>query len=222
MHSHIEYINKRMLRVFMNGLFTVLFLSGCDDKQQDVSTSISSEQAHIRNAQCYAPPKVPANIQNGTYPFWSSNSARNNIQNLQNKISEIEKSQDKTLVYYSLAIIIQADKTTEIVSKETFIPQEALLQVAALNSLIAKAQECYKAAPSSDNASLIRYSFLLDSASQYSNLVAERIQRQQSHVAYSEGEKAQMGGMTEWMVKGSAGRVIRAYNRVVSSFNDLS
>ncbi|WMY74452.1 DUF3829 domain-containing protein [Buttiauxella selenatireducens] len=222
MYSYREYINKKMLRVLMSGLLTALFLSGCDETQQDVSASASSEQAHIRNAQCYALPKAPVNIQNGSYPFWSDHSAGSNIQNLQSTLSDIEKSQDKTLVYYSLAIIIQADKATEIVSKETFTPQEAKLQVTALNSLIAEAKECYKATPPSDNASLIRYSFLLDSANQYSNLVAERIQRQQSHVAYSEGEKAQIGSMSEWMVKGSAGRVIRAYNKVVSSFNDLS
>ncbi|MGB7803494.1 DUF3829 domain-containing protein [Buttiauxella sp.] len=206
----------------MSGLFSVCLLSGCEDAQQDASASATPTQAHPKNAQCYTSPKIPVNIQYGSYPYWGDNPTENNIHNHQTELSEIEKSQDKTLVYYSLAIIIQADKATEMVSKETFIPQEAQLEVTALNSLIAQAQECYKAAPPSNNASLIRYSFLLDSANQYSKFVAERIQRQQNKVAYSEGEKAQIGGMTEWMVKGSAGRVIRAYNRVVSSFNELS
>lgn len=206
----------------MSGLFTVLFLSGCDDTPQEVSGSVAPLQAPTRNAQCYAPPKIPANIQYGSYPFWDDNSDESNIIDSQRILSEIEKNQDKNLDYYSLAIIIQTDKTTKMVSKETFTPQEAQLQVAELNSLIAAAQECYKAVPPSNTVSLIRYNFLFDSADQYSKVVAERIQRQEQNEPYNKSEKALVGGVTEWMVKGSAGRVIRAYNKVVSSFNELS
>lgn len=223
MHLYMECINKKITTTIMGSLFSVLFLSGCEDAPQEVPpVSPPPTQAHTHNAPCYIAPKIPVNIQYGSYPYWGENLAEDNIKHYQSNLSEIEKSQNKTLVYYSLAVIIQTDKVTQMVSKETFAPQEAQIEVDALNLLIVQAQECYKAAPLVNNENLIRYNFLIDSAEQNSRIVEERIQRLRDNVSYTEGEKAQIGGVTEWMVKGSPGKVIRAYNNVVRDFNGLN
>ncbi|AYN28320.1 putative lipoprotein [Buttiauxella ferragutiae ATCC 51602] len=221
MYLRKECFHKKTSKILISTIFAGLLISGCDDKQPKASESASAEQADTRHALCSDLPKIPGTIQNGDFPYWSDNLAESDIKNYLNTLSDIEKNQGKTLIYYSLALIIHASKATQIVSKDTFIPEEAQLQLVQLNSLISAAQECYKAAPSSNNSSLIRYSFLLDAADQYDKLLAERIQRHQNSVPYTEGEKGQIGGVTEWMVKGSVGRVTRSYNNVVSSFNEL-
>lgn len=213
------FIRKDALPAVFSALFLVLSLSGCDDKSPTVDLFATAPQT--TNGPCQREPEFIIDQNNGRYPLWPQSDGAENINYRTNELAKIEKDQGKTLKYYSLAIVIQANKTTQLLSEESFIPQEAQLQATALYSLIAAAQECYKAAPPSSSTQLTRYSFMLDAANEYSRFVEERIQRHWDKTPYSQSEKTQIGGMSEWMVKGSAGKVIRAYNKVIDDFNQL-
>lgn len=217
-----ECINKEVSRIIMIAILPVILLTGCDDEAQppvpmlaDMATATTPPSA------CQKASVLTENKNRENYPFWSKNAETENNKTQTNELANIEKDQGRTLKYYSLAMIIQADKTTQLVTQDDFIPQEAQLQITAFDALISSAQECYKAAPPANNADLVRYSFLLDSAMQYSAYVDERIQRQWNNDSYSESEQAQIGSQSEWMVRGSAGKVIRVHNKVVHDFNGL-
>lgn len=222
MYFFKECINKKVSRIIMIAILPAILLSGCDDKTSPPASMLSDTTATTAPpSACQKAITTTENKSSENYPVWSKNVETDNNKTHINELANIEKDQGRTLKYYSLALVIQADKTTQAVAEENFIPQEAQLQVTALDSLIASAQECYKAAPSSNNANLIRYSFLLDSTMQYSADVEERIHRQWNNDHYNESEQAQIGSQSEWMVKGSAGKVIRMHNRVVHDFNGL-
>lgn len=222
MYLLTECINKEASRIIMITILPVILLSGCEDKAQPpVPMLADMTAATTPPSACQKALSLTENKRRENYPFWSETAAVDNNKAHINELANIEKNQGENLEYYSLAIAIQVDKTTHVVAEESFIPQEAQLQMTALDSLISSAQECYKAAPPANNADLIRYSFLLDSATQYRAYVEERIQRQWNNDSYNESEQAQIGSQSEWMVRGSAGKVIRVHNKVVHDFNGL-
>jgi hypothetical protein len=49
----------------------------------------------------------------------------------------------------------------------------------------------------------------------------ELYRRARDSVPYSRGERMNMGGSGEWMVNGSPGKLLRAYNRVVDQYNSM-
>lgn len=212
-------ISMHIYRVIIIAFFPAILISGCDGAKTPSTPSPATAVAIPACKQVLRPASDKNPMR---FSSWQNESARNNIEPDTNELANIEKDQGKTLKYYSLAIVIQIDQTTKQLAKESFIPQEAQLQATALDSLISSAQACYKAAPPSDNARLIRYSFMLDSATEYSKVVEERIQRHWDNIPYNEGEQNQIGGLSEWMVKGSAGKVIRSRNKVISDFNQLN
>jgi len=213
-----ECISKYIYRVIIIAIFPVILISGCDGAK---TSSPPSPATAVEIPVCKQALRLASDKNHVRFSSWQKESTRDNNQSYTNELANIETDQGKTLKYYSLAIVIQIDKTTKQLAEESFIPQEAQLQTTVLDSLIASAQECYAAAPPSDNARLIRYSFMLDSTTEYSKFVKERIQRHRSHIPYNEGEQNQIGGLSEWMVKGSAGKVIRSRNKVISDFNQL-
>lgn len=213
-----ECISKHIYRIIIMAIFPVILISGCDGAK---TSGPPSPATAVEIPVCKQALRLASDKNPMRFSSWQKESTRDNNQSYTNELANIETDQGKTLKYYSLAIVIQIDKTTKQLAEESFIPQEAQLQATALDSLIASAQECYKAAPPADNARLIRYSFMLDSATEYSKVVEERIKRHWDNVPYNPGEQNQIGGLSEWMVKGSAGKVIRSRNKVISDFNQL-
>ncbi|OTA16413.1 hypothetical protein Xvie_01867 [Xenorhabdus vietnamensis] len=136
-------------------------------------------------------------------------------------LQQMEKEGELTLEYYSLAIIFEAKKIKQMVEAENFDAAKVLAMVAALQNKAESTLPLIEELKKSGDLSYIGYESFLRQVDAYAKAAKERIRRVRDKVPYTSGEKMNLGGMGEWMVNGSPGKLLKAYNSLIDEFNRM-
>ncbi|MDC9592548.1 YiiG family protein [Xenorhabdus sp. IM139775] len=136
-------------------------------------------------------------------------------------LQQMEKEGNLTLEYYSLTIIFEAKKIKKMVKSKDFDAVNALAMVAELQNKAESMLPLIAELKESRDLSYMGYESFLRNTDEYAKAAKERIRRIRDKVPYTSGEKMSMGGMGEWMVDGSPGKLLKAYNTLIDEFNRI-
>ncbi|WP_407657927.1 MULTISPECIES: YiiG family protein [Limnobaculum] len=152
---------------------------------------------------------------------FSQSISKINNERQQARLDKMEKEEGKSLNYYSLGIMLDAQTINGMIEEESFETEKPLALVSELQSKIENARPLIEEQKKANNMSYMSYESLLRQADSYAKAAKERIRRVRDKEPYSTGEKMNLGTSGEWMVNGSVGKLIKEYNSLVGDYNRL-
>lgn len=140
-----------------------------------------------------------------------------NTKRQQAQLKEVEASEGRKLTYWRLLTMLQAKQLVNILAEESFDVEKA----GALLAEYEKAADELDAYAKANESELpMTYSsFMPRTVEAFRVAAKERFRRVRDKTPYSTGERMNMGGAGEWMVSGSPGKLVRAYNELVDASN---
>lgn len=131
-------------------------------------------------------------------------------------LNAIEQSEGKSVNYYKLAIMIDAEKVDSIIKEDTFDPETAMKQLNVLEKLTEELKVKDKAQP---DISMGRF---ISSVEGYQLNAKKYIRRIRDKEPYSEQEQKWIADANAgWMVEGSYPSALKSYNEMVDDYNRL-
>lgn len=131
-------------------------------------------------------------------------------------LNAIEQSEGKSVNYYKLAIMIDAQKVDSIIKEDKFDPETAMKQLNALEKITEELKAKNKAQPNISMGSFI------SSVEDYQLNAKKYIRRIRDKEPYSEQEREWIADANAgWMVEGSYPAALKSYNEMVDDYNRL-
>ncbi|WP_394824105.1 YiiG family protein [Pendulispora albinea] len=146
-----------------------------------------------------------------------------NRQVKERTLAKLEKTEGKKLAYWRSYTMLVAEDVVKLGDSHP-------LDKVDLPKLTAKIDEYEKAVNELNNYigahkdeadKFMMITALASEAKSFLVAAKELMRRVRDKVPYSSGEKMHLGGSSEWMVEGSPGKLVKAYNSLVSRSNSI-
>lgn len=156
--------------------------------------------------------------------FTAASEAFSEVLNVENdkaltaQLARIEKEEGRKIRYWSMALMLEAKRLADIVIREDFPVDVAAKRLESFEKVADEANTYIKA----NQTSPTFWMSMEGDVEDFRKAAKERLRRVRDKTPYSSGEQMHLnspGG--SWMVDGSPGKLVRAYNDLVSSSNRL-
>ncbi|MDR1888316.1 MAG: YiiG family protein [Zoogloeaceae bacterium] len=133
-------------------------------------------------------------------------------------LARIEKTEGRKINYWNMSMMLQAKQVVDIMSNEDFPIDAAATRLESFEKV---ADETSAYARANKEELPILWSQLEKAAEDFRKAAKERLRRVRDKVPYTRGEQMNLSGSSSWMVNGSEGRLIWAYNGLVDGSNRI-
>lgn len=140
-----------------------------------------------------------------------------NDKRLEAKMQRLEKEDGRKLPYLHMATMHEAKQLFRLISKENFSADEAAVRMAAYEKITDELLAVVKS--QTHDPSAFKLDRFIDATESFRKAAKERVRRVRDQVPYSTGERAILNAGSDWMVEGSPGKVLKAYNELVERSN---
>jgi hypothetical protein len=134
------------------------------------------------------------------------------------QLAEIEKTEGRKSNYWRMSLMMQARRLVDVISDEDFPVDVATARLESFEKVADEAGAYAKA----HEDELSQLGSMIDmemSVEDFRKASKERLRRIRDKEPYTRGEQMNLGGSSSWMVRGSQGKVIWAYNKLVDASN---
>ena len=134
------------------------------------------------------------------------------------QLADIEKTQGRKLPYFQVALMNKAKHLTNAIESEKFDAAKAADLLGTFEKITDEAVAYAKANQGELTSS---WSGFERATEDLRKAAKERVRRVRDNTPYTEGEKMMLTPSSGWMVDGSVGKLIKAYNALVTASNSM-
>lgn len=143
-----------------------------------------------------------------------------NDKRLEAQMRRLEKEDGRKLPFLQMATMHEAKQLIRLISKDSFAAEEAGNHLATYEKITDELLAALKT-PQSDAVASSNWGRFADASEDFRKAAKERVRRVRDQVPYSTGEQAILKPGSDWMVEGSPGKTLKAYNELVDRSNSL-
>ncbi|MFV0678711.1 YiiG family protein [Ottowia sp.] len=134
------------------------------------------------------------------------------------ELARVEQTEGRKLRYWHMATMADAKHLVHILDKASFNMEDATAKLAAYEKT---ADELVAYAKAHEDERPMMWSSVDQHLETFRVAAKERLRRVRDKTPYNSGERMIVGTDGEWMVKGSPGKLVHAYNDLIKSSNSL-
>ena len=177
------------------------------------------DDAFAKGQQLHAPLMAAFQSFSQASDVFSQALDKENDALLRTHLAQIEKEQGRNTAYYSIALLDNAKGLAVALQSDAPDNDKLAAGIAAYSQMI---DDAAKDTAQEQNKP-ITWSIFENSATEFLKAAKERQRRLRDKTPYSAGEQSLLaaGPNSEWMVEGTPGKVMKAYNDLVDASNRL-
>ena len=149
----------------------------------------------------------------------SSGIEAENDKRLEAEMRRLEKADGRKLPFLHMATMHEAKLLIRLISEDTFPAEEAGKRLLAYEQITDELLAALKT-PRSDPIADSNWRRFADASEGFRKAAKERVRRIRDQVPYSTGEQMMLKPGSDWMVDGSPGKALKAYNELVERSNN--
>ncbi len=142
-----------------------------------------------------------------------------NDKRLEAEMRRLEKAEGRQLPFLHMATMHEAKLLVRLIGDDSFPVEEASKRLAAYEQITDELLGVLKT-PRSDPMSDSNWRRFADATEAFRKAAKERVRRVRDQVPYSTGEQMMLKPGSDWMVEGSPGKTLKAYNELVERSNN--